>query len=66
MRISWRVWRPPCVPAQLFVFALKNLVFGVVIACTACFHGLRCAPHPRELQQQTQRTIVTSLVLVAS
>lgn len=51
-------------PEQLIVFALKNLLFGIVIAGTACFHGLRVRTSPTELPQQTQRAIVTSLVLV--
>lgn len=51
-------------PMQLAVFALKNLLFGVVIAGTACFHALRVRRSPTELPQQTQRAIVTSLVLV--
>jgi phospholipid/cholesterol/gamma-HCH transport system permease protein len=51
-------------PTQLFVFALKNLLFGMVIAGTACFHGLRVRTSPTELPQQTQRAIVASLVLV--
>ncbi|MDE2197089.1 MAG: ABC transporter permease [Gammaproteobacteria bacterium] len=51
-------------PSQLVVFALKNLLFGVIIAATACFHGLRVQTSPTELPQQTQRAIVTSLVLV--
>jgi len=51
-------------PEQLIVFAFKNLLFGIVIAGTACFHGLRVRTSPTELPQQTQRAIVTSLVLV--
>lgn len=51
-------------PSQLLVFALKNLLFGIIIAGTACFHGLRVRTSTTELPQQTQRAIVTSLVLV--
>jgi phospholipid/cholesterol/gamma-HCH transport system permease protein len=51
-------------PEQLAVFALKNLLFGVTIAGTACYHGLRVRNSPTELPQQTQRAIVNSLMLV--
>jgi len=51
-------------PEQLAVFALKNLLFGATIAGTACYHGLRVRSSTTELPQQTQRAIVTSLVLV--
>lgn len=51
-------------PAQLAAFVLKNLLFGVILAGTACFHALGVRVSPTELPQQTQRAIVTSLVLV--
>lgn len=51
-------------PAQVAIFIFKNLLFGVIIAGTACFHGLRVRQSPTELPQHTQRAIVTSLVLV--
>lgn len=51
-------------PEQVTLFALKNLLFGITIAGTACYHGLRVRTSPTELPQQTQRAIVTSLVLV--
>ncbi|MDE2234317.1 MAG: ABC transporter permease [Gammaproteobacteria bacterium] len=51
-------------PSQFLIFVLKNLLFGMIIAGTACFHGLRVHTSPTELPQQTQRAIVTSLVLV--
>ncbi|MGH8400162.1 MAG: ABC transporter permease, partial [Gammaproteobacteria bacterium] len=51
-------------PTQVLVFMLKNLLFGIIIAGTACFHGLRVRNSPTELPQHTQRAIVTSLVLV--
>ena len=51
-------------PSQIAVFVLKNLLFGIIIAGTACFHGLEVRNSPTELPQQTQRSIVTSLVLV--
>ncbi|HET7651346.1 MAG TPA: ABC transporter permease [Gammaproteobacteria bacterium] len=51
-------------PDQVAIFILKNLLFGMIIAGTACFHGLRIRHSPTELPQHTQRAIVTSLVLV--
>lgn len=51
-------------PTQVVIFVLKNLLFGIIIAGTSCFHGLRVRTSPTELPQQTQRAIVTSLVLV--
>jgi len=51
-------------PSLLALFVLKNLLFGIIIASTACYHGFRVRNSPTELPQQTQRAIVTSLVLV--
>jgi len=51
-------------PEQVALFAIKNLLFGIIIAGTACYHGLKVRSSPTELPQQTQRAIVTSLVLV--
>lgn len=51
-------------PEQVGIFALKNLFFGITIAGTACYHGLKVRASPTELPQQTQRAIVTSLMLV--
>lgn len=51
-------------PTQAVIFILKNLLFGIIISGTACFHGLRVRNSPTELPQHTQRAIVTSLVLV--
>ena len=51
-------------PQLIAVFAMKNLLFGIIIAGTACYHGFRVRRSPTELPQQTQRAIVMSLVLV--
>jgi phospholipid/cholesterol/gamma-HCH transport system permease protein len=51
-------------PKLAGVFALKNLLFGIIIGGTACYHGFKVRLSPTELPQQTQRAIVTSLVLV--
>ncbi len=51
-------------PAPLLLFILKNLLFGFVIAGTACFHALNLKRSPTEVPQQTQRAIVNALSLV--
>ena len=51
-------------PEQLMLFMFKNLLFGIIIAGTACYHGLKVRTSFTELPQQTQRAIVTGLVLV--
>ena len=51
-------------PSLVPLFVLKNLLFGIIIAGTACYHGFRVRRSPTELPQQTQRAIVMSLVLV--
>ena len=51
-------------PQLIAVFAMKNVLFGIIIAGTACYHGFRVRTSPTELPQQTQRAIVMSLVLV--
>jgi phospholipid/cholesterol/gamma-HCH transport system permease protein len=51
-------------PAQILVFLLKNLLFGLIIAGTSCFHALKVGVSPTEVPQQTQRAIVNGLLLV--
>jgi phospholipid/cholesterol/gamma-HCH transport system permease protein len=51
-------------PVALIGFLFKNLLFGLIIGASACFHGLRVGVSPTEVPQQTQRAIVNSLVLV--
>ncbi|MBI2383710.1 MAG: ABC transporter permease [Gammaproteobacteria bacterium] len=46
------------------MYALKNLLFGLIVAGTACFHALRVGVSPTEVPQQTQRAIVNGIVLV--
>jgi len=50
-------------PVQILVFLVKNLLFGLIIAGTACFHALRVGVSPTEVPQQTQRAIVNGLLL---
>lgn len=51
-------------PIALVGFLFKNLMFGLIIGASACFHGLQVGPSPTELPQQTQRAIVNSLLMV--
>ncbi len=51
-------------PAVLGLFILKNLLFGIIIAGTACFHALHVKRSPTEVPQQTQRAIVNGLLLI--
>lgn len=51
-------------PADLFLFVVKNLMFGLIIGVTACYHGLRVQNSVTEIPQQTQRAIVNSLSMI--
>lgn len=51
-------------PFDLVQFLIKNLIFGLLIGATACYHGLRVEHSPTEVPQQSQRAIVNSLTLV--
>ena len=50
---------------MLVLFVIKNLVFGLIIAGTACFHALNVKDSATEVPQQTQRAIVNSLAMIA-
>lgn len=51
-------------PVALTGFIIKNLMFGLIIGGSACYHGLRVGVSPTEVPQETQRAIVNSLVLI--
>jgi|SRR5690554_1656638 len=51
-------------PYDLLVFLVKNLLFGIIIGATSCFHALQVGQSRTELPQQTQRAIVNSLSIV--
>jgi phospholipid/cholesterol/gamma-HCH transport system permease protein len=51
-------------PQELIIFLIKNLLFGLIIGATACFHGLRVGVSVTEVPQETQRAIVNSLILI--
>jgi phospholipid/cholesterol/gamma-HCH transport system permease protein len=51
-------------PADLFLFVVKNLLFGLIIGVTACYHGLQVQRSATEIPQQSQRAIVNSLSII--
>ena len=51
-------------PADLLLFVIKNLMFGLIIGITACYHGLRVQHSVTEVPQQSQRAIVNSLSII--
>ncbi len=51
-------------PADLLLFVIKNLAFGLIIGVTACYHGLRVQHSVTEIPQQSQRAIVNSLSII--
>lgn len=51
-------------PADLLLFVLKNLLFGLIIGVTACYHGLQVQHSVTEVPQQSQRAIVNSLSII--
>jgi len=51
-------------PKDVLVFFIKNLLFGVIIGATACFHALKIGSSITEVPQRTQRAIVQSITLV--
>lgn len=52
------------VPADVAIFVIKNLLFGLIIGGAACFSALHVRRSPTEVPQRTQQAIVSSLVLV--
>lgn len=51
-------------PLDILVFTLKNIVFGLIIAGTACFSALKVDRSPTEIPQRTQQAIVNAQLLV--
>jgi ABC-type transporter Mla maintaining outer membrane lipid asymmetry permease subunit MlaE len=51
-------------PTDLLAFVFKNLLFGIIISATACFHGLRVGISVTEIPRATQQAIVHALVIV--
>lgn len=51
-------------PLILIVFIIKNILFGLFIGSISCYHGLRVGESATEVPQQTQRSIVNSLLML--
>ncbi|HHJ11570.1 MAG TPA: ABC transporter permease [Chromatiales bacterium] len=51
-------------PLALLLFVLRNLLFGLVIAASACLQGLTTGPLATEVPQHTQRAVVSALLLI--
>ena len=51
-------------PLLLFVFVVKNILFGLFIGTIACYHGLKVEVSATEVPQQTQQAIVNSLLML--
>ncbi len=51
-------------PTALLLFVLKNLLFGLVIGVTACYHALQVENSVTEIPQQTQRAVINSLSMI--
>ena len=51
-------------PLVFVVFIIKNILFGMTIGATACFHGLKVNESPTEVPQQTQKAIVNMLIML--
>ena len=49
---------------QLVMFLFKNILFGIIVGITSCYHGLRVAVSVTEIPQETQRSIVNSLIII--
>ena len=49
---------------NIMSFVVKNLLFGYIIATTACYHGLSVRYSATELPQQTQRSIINMLIII--
>lgn len=51
-------------PLLLMVFIIKNLLFGLFIGSISCYHGLKVGESATEVPQQTQQSIVNSLLML--
>ena len=51
-------------PGGIALFLAKNLLFGLIIGATACFHAFKIESSITEVPQETQRAIVNSLTIV--
>ena len=51
-------------PMELLFYLIKNMLFGMIIGGSACFHGLRVRLSVTEVPQRTQKAIMNSLLYV--
>jgi phospholipid/cholesterol/gamma-HCH transport system permease protein len=49
---------------SLFIFMLKNLLFGLSVGTIACFHGLSVRTSPTQVTEQMQKAVVRSVVFL--
>jgi phospholipid/cholesterol/gamma-HCH transport system permease protein len=49
---------------HVFIGLAKGLAFGVVVAVTGCYYGIRCGRSAGAVGEATTRAVVTSIVLV--
>lgn len=51
-------------PLIVIVFIVKNILFGIFIGSISCYHGLMVGISATEVPQQTQKSIVNSLLML--
>lgn len=51
-------------PADILLFTFKNLLYGMIIGTTTCFHAFRVQRSPTEVPHQAQRALVVSLAMI--
>jgi phospholipid/cholesterol/gamma-HCH transport system permease protein len=49
---------------SLFMFMLKNVLFGLSVGTIACFHGLSVKTSPTQVSEQMQKAVVRSIVFL--
>ena len=49
---------------SLFIFMLKNVLFGLSVGTIACFHGLSVRTSPTQVTEQMQKAVVRSVVFL--
>ena len=49
---------------SLFMFMLKNVLFGLSIGAIACFHGFSVKTSPTQVSEQMQKAVVRSILIL--
>ena len=49
---------------SLFIFMVKNVLFGLSVGTVACFHGLSVRNSPTQVSEQMQKAVVRSIVFL--